>query len=283
LHEATRGLPLDFFVLYSSIASVLGSPGQGNYAAANAFLDALAHTRRAEGLPTCSINWGPWAAVGMAAALGDRDQRRREEQGIALIEPSEGLRALESVLGRSEPQYAVLPVDWSGFFRQFASGGVPPVLREMEKTRRSVGGASARVASEPAGNFLKTLEATPEGERAERVLAHVREQVVRVLGLDASRPPSLKEGLTDMGMDSLMAVELRNRLEASLGRPLPATLAYEHPTLARLSAFLCTEVLALKPVAARDAEEERRRAEVQDLSKDQLEASLLSELERAGY
>ena len=284
LHEETRGLPLDFFVLFSSIASALGSPGQGNYATANAFLDGLAHQRRAEGLPALSVNWGGWADAGMAAALDERHQQRREDQGVGLIDPPEGFRALARLLSLGVTQASVLPVQWPQFFRQFigGEGTVPSVFRHLaEGTRSSL--APGKREGAPAGGFLKTLEATDEAERPARVLAHVREQVVKVLGLDASRPPGVKDGLTDLGMDSLMAVELRHRLEASFGRALPATLAYEHPTLARLSEFLCKEILALAPSAARDKETAPPDAGLQGLSKDQLEASLLSELERAGY
>ena len=125
LHEQTRDLPLDFFVLFSSAASVLGSGGQTNYSAANAFLDALAHHRRASGLPGLSINWGPWAEGGMATSLDQRGRRRWEDAGVSLIAPEQGVDVLDLVVPGRSAQVAVLPVDWRRFLKRFEPGHEP--------------------------------------------------------------------------------------------------------------------------------------------------------------
>src|SRR5207244_6061045 len=125
LHLATRGMPLDFFVLFSSAASLLGSPGQGNYAAANAYLDALAHHRRAEGLPAVSINWGPWANVGMAAGLDQRDQARMTRQGLRSLSPEEGMAAFARLLGQASAQVGVVRLDPEKILAAFPAGSDP--------------------------------------------------------------------------------------------------------------------------------------------------------------
>jgi len=135
LHELTRSRPLDLFVMYSSAASLVGSPGQGNYAAANAFLDALAHHRRALGLPGLSINWGGWAEVGMAAELDRRHGGARDAAGVGRIDPVHGLMTLERLLGQGLPQAGVLPIDWSTFFEPFPAGLEPAWLAEMAGQR----------------------------------------------------------------------------------------------------------------------------------------------------
>ena len=127
LHTLTQHIPLDFFVLFSAGAALLGSPGQANYAAANAFLDGLAHYRRALGLPALSINWGAWSGVGMAARL----ERRLQDNGLGVIAPEQGVRIFEYLLRQSVAQIAVLPIDWHKLARQFAATGIPPLLSDL--------------------------------------------------------------------------------------------------------------------------------------------------------
>ena len=143
LHLLTQELKLDHFVLFSSAASVLGATGQGNYAAANAFLDALAHYRRAQGLPGMSINWGPWAEVGMAAT--DRIGVRLAAQGIEALTPARGLAALGQLLQHPVAQIGVLPIDWPTFLSSIPTGEIPPFLREVAPGRPS------DAATSPAG------------------------------------------------------------------------------------------------------------------------------------
>ncbi|HVU25846.1 MAG TPA: SDR family NAD(P)-dependent oxidoreductase [Opitutus sp.] len=225
LHRLTRGTPLDWLVLFSSATSLLGSPGQANHAAANAFQDALAHHRRARGLPTLSINWGPWSEIGAAA---QRDFGARvKTKGIGTIAPAKGWRAWTRLGEKLPTQVAVVPVNWS---EVPANLTIAPFFSEV----RTVAPAIASEATTPAEAWA-TL---PLAERTTRLLAEVRTQVARVLGLDGPGRVDPAQGFFALGMDSLTSVELRNRLQARLGRPLPSTLAFDAPTAEKLAAFL---------------------------------------------
>ncbi len=288
LHRLTQDLPLDFFVLFSSIASAFGAPSQSSYAAANAFLDGLAHYRRAHDLPALSINWGPWAAGGMVTALGARGESRLTRQGLSLINPEPGVQVLERLLRSVHAQIAVMPVNWNVFLQQFQSGNEPPFFAQVAKAFTPQSKSSN--VSTPAVDLVKKLERALPSERLEVLTAHVREQVVKVLGLDPAQTPELQQGLTDLGMDSLMAVELSNRLRASLGRTLPSTLAFEYPTIAALTSFIANEVLRLdtaEETGAKQATPQNGQAlleqEIEKITEGDLENSLLQELEEAGY
>lgn len=244
LHQATRNLPLDFFVLFSSAAALLGSPGQGSYAAANAFLDALAHERRAQGLPATSIAWGPWAEVGMAARAGEPARRRRVEQGIGDIRPADGLQVLEQLLQQQQAQVGVLPIEWSRYRQAFPAAGGRAFLSElMPATGRALGVAD-RPPVDDVAEILRRLETASARQRQELLQAHVEAQVARVLGAPRSGAFDPQLPLHDAGLDSLMAIELRNALGRSLGRTLPATLIFDYPTLAALAGYLARELFA---------------------------------------
>jgi acyl transferase domain-containing protein/acyl carrier protein len=244
LHTATREMPLDFFVLFSSVAAVLGSPGQANYAAANAFLDTLAHERRLQGLPGLSINWGPWGETGMAARVDERQKQRWEAQGVEGIAPAAGLAILGRLLADAPTQATVLRVRWPRFLAQFPTNDAPPILSTLQlRQTRTTGPA-------PASDLLKLLEQTPESERADFLLRHVMEEATRVLRLGAGQTLDPRQPLNEMGMDSLMAVELRNRLGAAVGRTLSATLLFNYPTIEKLSRYLSGELAGVGKVAA---------------------------------
>ncbi len=288
LHRLTKDLPLDFFVLFSSIAAIFGAPSQGNYAAANAFMDGLAFYRRRLGLPALSINWGPWSDGGMVTELGTRGEARLAEQGLSLIQPEQGLQALARLLRSAHTQAAAFSMNWTKFAAQFKSGEEPALFAHVLPAFKAQ--HAKPQAQTPARDLVQELQAALPAERLTLLTAHVREQVVKVLGLDATQSPELKQGLTDLGMDSLMAVELSNRFRASLRRSLPATLAFEYPTISALANFIATEVLRLDTseaagavqVAAQNGKADMQQ-EIDQIAEGELENSLLKELEEAGY
>jgi NADPH:quinone reductase-like Zn-dependent oxidoreductase/acyl carrier protein len=242
LHELTRELPLDFFVMYSSAAGLLGSPGQANYAAANTFLDALAHHRRFEGLPGLSIDWGVFGEVGLAAADSGR-AARLALRGMRSLLPAQGLQALRELLGTGEAQVAVAPLNlrqWGAFYQVAAAS---PRLSAL----RSEAGGSAAAGRDH--ELLARLGAAPAAARAALIAEYLRAQVAQVLRtpeaeLDVSAP------LTSLGLDSLMGLELRNHIESALGLRLSATLLWTYPTLAALCQHISVELFPAAEVAA---------------------------------
>ena len=242
LHELTVDRALDVFVLFSSTAALLGSPGQGNYAAANAFLDALAHHRRRAGLPALSINWGGWAETGMAARAGL--EGRLGAQGVGMIGTEQGLATLERLLSLGVAQAAVLPIDWPAFRRQLHGAAGPPLLQALLAEA-----APADPAPPPAGVRRRLEEAAPE-DRPGILRTYLEEELTEVLRLDRSEAPDPEEDFFDMGMDSLTAVELRNRLRRELDPPatgaaasaLSPAVIFENRSIARLVTHLSSKL-----------------------------------------
>ena len=241
LHELTQTEPLDFFVMYSSAAGLLGSPGQANYAAANAFLDALAYSRRARGLPAVSIDWGVFSQVGLAAQNANRAQRL-ELRGMRSIQPDEGLQRLRRVLGCDEAHVGVVPLNlrqWGAFHQAAAASPRFSGLRS---------GLGVDAASTGDRELLDRLRAAPPAKRASLIAEHLRTQVAHVLRIP---PGELDESapLTSLGLDSLMGLELRNHIESTLGIRVPATLLWTYPTIAALCQHM---VAALFPASAEE-------------------------------
>jgi acyl transferase domain-containing protein len=237
LHLMTEHLPLDFFVMFSSGAAILGSAGQSNYSAANAFMDGLAGYRRAQGLPAISIDWGAWAEVGMAAKR-DLDKSR----GIKMLRPKVGLQALATALLLNTTQLAVLPADWNSILSIYPIYEEPSLLREIARSSRP---QEERSTTHHQENLVQQLIATVPNKRKSFLLDHIRGKAARVLAannLDAIDP---EQPLQSMGLDSLMAVELRNQLSQSVGQTLPATLLFEYPTIHELGDYLFHQVLKL--------------------------------------
>ena len=243
LHTATRGHALDFFVLFSSAAGVLGAPGQGNYAAANAFMDALAQERRRQGLAATSVSWGPWEADrGMTSSLGQREQRRWSEAGIKPWPAARALDLLERLIAGSHGHVLALPVAWDRFAAQLTGEPLPFLANLLNGER----GARAE-PSETAPRLRAAIEGAAPKQRRAAMAAHVRSELQRVLALEAEEAQGLdpEQSFRDLGMDSLTAVELRNRLQAQVGRPLPATVAFDYPNIDALSTYLLRDALGL--------------------------------------
>ena len=238
LHDLTREEPLDMFVLFSSAAALLGSPGQGNYAAANAFLDALAHHRRWEKRPALSVNWGSWAEVGMAARLIESEGRRWSAAGIHWIEPLQGLQTLENLIIEDRVQAGVLPIDWPKFFDRIPQGSEPAWLTEMARDAR----AAAPAVEAAKADLLEEAAGRDAGRTARSALSHIRKQAARVLAIEETNLPDPRRTLNELGFDSLTAVEFANRVGRSIGRHLNPSLLFDYPTLESLAGYVVGQV-----------------------------------------
>ncbi len=247
LHLLSRETPLDFFVMFSSATSLLGSPGQGTYAAANAFLDTLAHYRHANNLPASSINWGPWAEVGMAAAVDEKARARFD--GITPIQPQQGMQILAEVLRSRAPQTVAVLVDWPRFLERFSATAEPVVLSELagERQPRTPTGPSAQ--GRPR-DWKSSLDAVPPTQRQDVLIEHLHRHVISAMKLETTGAVDVRRPLAELGMDSLTAVELRNTLAAAVDRPLPASLLFDYPSIEALAKYLAKEVFACDARAA---------------------------------
>ncbi|WP_186002078.1 type I polyketide synthase [Corallococcus sp. Z5C101001] len=239
LHLETLDDRLDFFALFSSVSAVFGTTGQTSYAAANAFLDALAHQRRARGLTATSINWGPWAEVGMAARLPADAGKAWSGFGLGMLAPGAALAALEGILRADLTQGMVV-----GAGAGAVQGALSPFFEVLAPRRAE----PPRPAS-PGGVFAG---ASPRESRA-RLLSLLQTQAADVLGLSPASPIDPRRPLQELGLDSLMALQLRNGLAAVLGRPLPVTLLFDHPSLGQLFDFLGRELTADGAVSSESA------------------------------
>jgi NAD(P)-dependent dehydrogenase (short-subunit alcohol dehydrogenase family)/acyl carrier protein len=225
LHLLTRELDLDYFVLFSSITALLGSPGQGAYAAGNAFLDALAWARHRRGLPAVSVDWGPWAEAGMAAAVAAPQRRQWAAQGIGEIAPRDGLGALGAILASNLPQAGFFPLD----VRRLGTGGIGlSRLFEELAAPRSV----ALAAAKPSIDRDRLLSEARETRR-EQLEVYLRERVAATLRLNpAALDPDQK--INRLGMDSLMIMELRNRIRSDLSLDVPMAAFFNYPSVRQM-------------------------------------------------
>ncbi|WP_425472671.1 SDR family NAD(P)-dependent oxidoreductase [Streptomyces sedi] len=247
LHELTRDRGLSAFVLFSSVAGVLGGPGQGNYAAANAFLDALAQRRRAAGLPATSLAWGLWASEGgMAGSLGAEDTRRITGGGLVPIEPDEGLALFDAAATTGRALLAPVPLDLPTLHRQARTQPVPPLLRGLVRAparRTAAAGAAADGSA-----LARSLAGLTEVEREKALLELVRTHAATVLGHNSAHAVAPDRAFRELGFDSLSSVELRNRLNGATELRLPATLVFDYPTPAALAAFIGSEFVGASVV-----------------------------------
>ncbi len=249
LDRLTRRFPLRHFVLFSSSAALLGSAAQANHAAANAAMDAIAEARRAEGLPALSIAWGAWDEVGAAARAGAGVARR----GLLPMAPDQALAALGLALSASQATLGILDVDWGRFLARFAPHPVPPVFGAF-RIAPAINPVADAGGPTAAATLRDRIEAAAPADRAALLLAATRDTVARILGLAPGALPPADAPLRELGLDSLMTVELRNALATACETKLPATLVFEYPSCEALARHLGGTVFAdLLPAAGGDA------------------------------
>ena len=243
LHRATADHDLDLFVLFSSVAGVLGNPGQANHAAANAFLDQLAGSRRALGLPGQSIAWGAWSEIGEAEEQRERMTRQSASGGIEWITPQQGLRAFDRLVREDAATSVVLARDWGAFGESLESR--PPLLEDLLSSGTEDG---AEVS--PVEDLLTQLREVPAATRGEVLASFLQGEVKAVLRLPST--PAANVGFFDLGMDSLMSVELRNRLNRAFADAYTAsnTVVFDYPDIASLARHLAEELGEVEHVPA---------------------------------
>ncbi|HEX8074993.1 MAG TPA: alpha/beta fold hydrolase, partial [Thermoleophilaceae bacterium] len=225
LDALTRDLELDQFVLFSSAAASIGSPGQANYAAANAFLDALAERRRAEGLAATAVAWAPWASIGMG------ERARGSRNGIAPLSAEEGLALFDAARASDAPFVVAAKLDTAALHAQARAAALPAVLQKLVRLR-------ARRAQGGAGALSRRLAGLPRDEWDAVLLELVRSETAAVLGHGSPEQVEPDQALLELGFESLAAVELRNRLGQATGLRLPSTLVFDHATPAALAGHL---------------------------------------------
>ncbi|MFC9434848.1 SDR family NAD(P)-dependent oxidoreductase [Nocardia sp. NPDC057030] len=249
LHDATRELPLAAFVLYSSVAGLLGSPGQGNYAAANAVLDALAQHRRAQGLPATAMAWGLWErATGITGGLQATDRERMRRSGFVPISDADGRALFDAALGSGHALIAPARIDVGAIRRSGAdSADLPPLLRGLLRSARRV----ADGGSADSAKLVTSLIGLTRVEQERVVLETVRAHAAAVLGHESSRAVPADAPFLELGFDSLGAVEFRNRLQSATGVKLPTTVVFDYPNPLEFARYICAEIAPVDDPAAR--------------------------------
>jgi acyl transferase domain-containing protein/NADPH:quinone reductase-like Zn-dependent oxidoreductase/NAD(P)-dependent dehydrogenase (short-subunit alcohol dehydrogenase family) len=275
LDRLTRADPLDCFVMFASAAGVLGSAGQSNYAAANAVLDQLAQERRNRGLCALSIDWGAWADVGMAAGRGLSE--RLAASGMDGLTPVEGITAFERLLQAGPAQVGVLRMDWERYAAQAGVTVPRPFLENVLSVDRQRSASATSVQVRPE-DLCRQFQDAPPLRRRPMVARFVNDFALRVLGMASGKPVDPSMPLGDLGLDSLLAVELRNTLSAAVGQSLPVTLLFDYPTIDAISDYLFNDVLQLAEDDQRVSNDSEAIADlvgsVEELSDDDVDRAL---------
>lgn len=275
LHRATKHIPLDFFVCFSSASAMLGSPGQANYAYANGFLDAFAQWRQSQGLPCVSLGWGAWAESGMAADLDGHGQARHQSMGLQSIDPDWGMQVLASYLASDVAHFGAFPMDWQRF------------LGERTKQRSNFfRDLAPQAETSKEITITARLEALEPGERRESLLLFLRDQVAAVLNMNPEQLDT-RERLFDLGIDSLMALELKNRLEADFSLRLSQTLVFDYPMVEALADHLSERLPFAFPTQdgppTTETSPSPEAQQLEELSESEAEALLMRELENLTF
>jgi acyl carrier protein len=234
LSELTRELELTHFVCFSSIAGLFGAPGQGAYAAANRYLDALAQARKTEGLPATSIAWGLWRREGMTSGLGSKDVARINRGGIAPLSDAQGLALFDRALASPEPLCAALALERGALRARAKTGALPPMLVGIVPRGTVHGGGQ--------GVLARRLREAPQDARTRIAEDFVRSEVAALLGHSSPARIGPTDAFKDLGFDSLAAVELRNRLSESIEARLGSSVVFDYPTAKALAAHLLEQI-----------------------------------------
>jgi myxalamid-type polyketide synthase MxaE and MxaD len=271
LHELTRDLPLDFFVLFSSTTALWGSRDLGHYAAANHFLDAFAHHRQALGLPALTINWGTWDEMRVASSE-ERDAVARS--GLNPMPSDQALQVLGELLASETVQLTVASVDWDRLKAIYEVRRARPFLSLVATPRPARPPGQDQAPSELSAR----LAATEPDQRRAVVVEFLREAVARALGIQSADAVDADQGLFEMGMDSLMSVELKARIERALDRKLPSTLTFNYPNVNALADFLTADSAVPEPESPVDDGPVTTAVDHDELSEDELAALLTARL-----
>ncbi|NJP69145.1 beta-ketoacyl reductase, partial [Streptomyces spiramenti] len=282
LHELTRDRELSAFVLFSSAAGVLGTPGQANYASANAYLDALATHRRAQGLPAQSLAWGLWSAEGggMGDGLGDTDRRRIADAGVAALSVEDGLALLDAA--RHLPDALLLPMRLdTATLRQASPSEVPSMLRGLLRApaRRSAADAGGGLGGGSGPSRREHLSALPKAQREAELLQLIRTEAALLLEHDGPQAIEPERSFSELGFDSLAAVGFRNKLTLATRTRLPATLIFDYPNARALARHLAEE---LAPEDEAEGEQEEITGDTEQRVRELLGSIPLASLREAG-
>jgi len=272
LHKLSLDIELDFFILFSSVSSIIGSPGQSNYASANAYLDSLSNYRRSKGLPALCINWGRWSEIGQAADM--EIEQRLNNRGILSISPNQGLIVFEHLLYQNTDQIIVMPVNWD-LFAQWAYQPFYSYFKKEQKTK-----------SIEHIDFFKKLSSLSGIELREFLTSFLQSQITKILLFKDEQSIDIHDKFFDIGMDSLTALELKNRMQIILGRMLPSTLLFKYTTIDKLVDYMY-ELLNLDEEGLTDKNDEGQSDndeedifdEIKGLTDDDLEALIDEEIE----
>ena len=274
LHQALSDCSPEFVVFFSSVASVFGSAGQAAYAAGNAALDVLAHYRRQQGLAALSINWGPWSDVGMAAKMDEQHKKRLIAQGYQTITPADGLSALAFAM-RNAAQYSQLVVAPIEPKRISQLAGQRGLLRDIAGAHEQ----SQSISEKPQQPVLVTeLTSMTTPQRKKRVEQYLLKLVKDMLQVDLAQQLDVDKGLFDLGMDSLTAVEVKDRLARDTGCKLRSTLAFDYPTIRRMAAYLVETLFADSMQQQLEPESPEGESGFDDLSEKELAEMLTQEI-----
>ncbi|MBV1920900.1 MAG: ketoreductase and phosphopantetheine attachment site domain-containing protein [Pseudomonadales bacterium] len=270
LHCLTKVFELDYFVSFSSVASVLGSPGQSNYAAANSALDGLMAHRRQQGLVGLTINWGPWAEVGMAADKASVNLARYRAMGLSPMPVLQGMDCLAQAMVGDQWQSLFIDLDWARYPDEMASLFVEDLL-VIDTTKRSRDDV-----------FLDQLTSAPTSQKINLLERYLMDQIASIMGETSSDWIEPKQRLFDLGLDSLMAVELKNKLQTALDIKLQTSLLFDYPTVESLVDYLAREQLDLSepvPIIVNAANEKRGVSETEFSQQGEGMQSTISDLD----